>query len=134
MSPFPAGGLEGRTRGMLKVEDGCTNFCAYCIIPYARGAVRSLAPEGAVAQAKTLEAAGYQEIVVTGIELSGYGRDLPGRPGLADLVEAVCRGGPWAAGAAGFPGTQNGDRGLLPPAGGPAQPLPPLPPLPPERV
>lgn len=92
--PLPAGGLEGRTRGMLKVEDGCTNFCAYCIIPYARGAVRSLAPEGAVAQAKTLEAAGYQEIVVTGIELSGYGRDLPGRPGLADLVEAVCRAVP----------------------------------------
>ena len=40
--PLPAGGLEGRTRAMLKVEDGCTNFCAYCIIPYARGAVRSL--------------------------------------------------------------------------------------------
>ena len=92
--PLAAGGLEGRTRAMLKVEDGCTNFCSYCIIPYARGAVRSLAPEGAVAQAKTLEAAGYQEIVVTGIELSGYGRDLPGRPGLADLVEAVCRAVP----------------------------------------
>lgn len=49
--PLPAGGLEGRTRAMLKVEDGCTNFCAYCIIPYARGAVRSLPVEQAAAQA-----------------------------------------------------------------------------------
>ena len=91
---LPAGGLEGRTRAMLKVEDGCTNFCSYCIIPYARGAVRSLPPASAAAQAQALGAAGYREIVVTGIELSAYGRDLPGRPGLADLVEAVCQAVP----------------------------------------
>ena len=56
--PLPAGGLEGRTRAMLKVEDGCTNFCAYCIIPYARGAVRSLPLEQAAAQARDLAEAG----------------------------------------------------------------------------
>ncbi len=91
---LPAGGLEGRTRAMLKVEDGCTNFCAYCIIPYARGPVRSLPLDQAVAEAKALEEKGYRELVLTGIELSSYGRDLEGRPGPADLIEAVCRAVP----------------------------------------
>ena len=90
-------------------------------------------PGGAVAQAKTLEAAGYQEIVVTGIELSGYGRDLPGRPGLADLVEAVCRAVP-GRGCGWVPGTQNGDRGLCRRLAALPNLCPPLPPLPPERV
>ena len=91
---LPAGGLEGRTRAMLKVEDGCTNFCTYCIIPYARGRVLSLPMDQAVEEAKRLAAAGYREIVFTGIELSTYGRDLPGRPALIDLVEAVCQAVP----------------------------------------
>ena len=91
---LPAGGLEGRTRAMLKVEDGCTNFCAYCIIPYARGAVRSLPVEQAAAQARDLAEAGYRELVLTGIELSAYGRDLPERPGLAALIAQVCRAVP----------------------------------------
>ena len=91
---LPAGGLEGRTRAMLKVEDGCTNFCSYCIIPYARGPVRSLPLDQAVAEAKTLAEKGYRELVLTGIELSSYGRDLEGRPGPADLIEAVCRAVP----------------------------------------
>ena len=92
--PLAAGGLEGRTRAMLKVEDGCTNFCAYCIIPYARGAVRSLPVEQAAAQARDLAEAGYRELVLTGIELSAYGRDLPARPGLAALIAQVCRAVP----------------------------------------
>ncbi len=91
---LPAGGLEGRTRAMLKVEDGCTNFCTYCIIPYARGPVRSLPLEQAQAEAKRLAAAGYREIVLTGIELSSYGRDLPGRPGTVELIEVVCQAAP----------------------------------------
>lgn len=91
---LPAGGLAGRTRAMLKVEDGCTNFCAYCIIPYARGAVRSLPVEQAAAQARDLAEAGYRELVLTGIELSAYGRDLPARPGLAALIAQVCRAVP----------------------------------------
>ena len=91
---LPAGGLAGRTRAMLKVEDGCTNFCTYCIIPYARGRVRSLPLDQAAAEAARLAQEGYRELVVTGIELSGYGRDLPGRPSLAQLIEAVCRAAP----------------------------------------
>lgn len=91
---LPAGGLEGRTRAMLKAEDGCTNFCAYCIIPYARGPVRSLPLDQAEEEAKRLAAAGYQELVLTGIELSSYGRDLPGRPSPAELIERVCRAAP----------------------------------------
>lgn len=91
---LPAGGLEGRTRAMLKAEDGCTNFCAYCIIPYARGPVRSLPLDQAEEEARRLAAAGYRELVLTGIELSSYGRDLPGRPGPAELIEKVCRAAP----------------------------------------
>ena len=91
---LPAGGLEGRTRAMLKVEDGCTNFCTYCIIPYARGPVRSLPLEQAAQEAKGLAAAGYRELVLTGIELSSYGRDLPGRPGTVELIETVCQAAP----------------------------------------
>lgn len=91
---LPAGGLEGRTRAMLKAEDGCTNFCTYCIIPYARGAVRSLPLDQAAAEAARLAGEGYRELVLTGIELSGYGRDLPGRPSLAALIETVCQAAP----------------------------------------
>ena len=86
---LPAGGLASRTRAMLKVEDGCANFCAYCIIPYARGRVRSLPLAEAVAEAKRLAAEGYREIVLTGIEISSWGRDLPGEGTLIDLLEAV---------------------------------------------
>ena len=91
---LPAGGLEGRTRAMLKAEDGCTNFCAYCIIPYARGPVRSLPLDQAEEEARRLAAAGYRELVLTGIELSSYGRDLPGRPSPAELIEKVCQAAP----------------------------------------
>ncbi|MEG2000798.1 MAG: tRNA (N(6)-L-threonylcarbamoyladenosine(37)-C(2))-methylthiotransferase MtaB [Evtepia sp.] len=88
---LPAGGLEGRTRAMLKVEDGCTNFCAYCVIPYARGAVRSLAPIDVALELYRLSEQGYMEIVLTGIEISSWGRDLPGGQSLTDLVEMVCK-------------------------------------------
>ena len=91
---LPAGGMAERTRAMLKVEDGCVNFCTYCIIPYARGAVRSLPADQAAEQAKGLARQGYRELVITGIELSTYGRDLPGRPDLASLIEAVCHAVP----------------------------------------
>ena len=87
---LPAGGLAERTRAMLKVQDGCVNFCTYCIIPYTRGPVRSAPLDLAVAQAKDLAERGYKEIVITGIEIASWGVDLPGKPGLADLIEAVC--------------------------------------------
>ena len=86
---LPAGGLEGRTRALLKVEDGCSNFCSYCIIPYARGPVRSLPMGEAAIQALGLKNQGYQEIVLTGIEISSWGRDLCQGTTLIDLLEAV---------------------------------------------
>ena len=92
--PLPAGGLEGRTRAMLKVEDGCVNFCTYCIIPYARGRVRSLPIPTAVEQTRALAAEGYREIVVTGIEISSWGQDLKNGETLIDLLEAVCAAAP----------------------------------------
>jgi len=83
------GGQEGRTRAMLKVEDGCTNFCTYCIIPYARGPVRSLPMDLACEQVAALREEGYREIVITGIEISSYGRDLAGDVTLIDLLETI---------------------------------------------
>ena len=91
---LPAGGLAARTRAMLKVEDGCVNFCAYCIIPYARGPVRSLPLERAAEQAASLAAAGYREIVLTGIEISSWGADLKNGLSLVDLIETVCAAAP----------------------------------------
>ena len=92
--PLPAGGLEGRTRAMLKVEDGCVNFCTYCIIPYARGPVRSLPLQDAATQAARLAGEGYKELVLTGIEISSWGRELKDGTSLIDLVEAVCAAAP----------------------------------------
>ena len=91
---LPAGGLEGRTRAMLKVEDGCVNFCTYCIIPYARGPIRSLPLEEAKAQAAQLAAQGYRELVLTGIEISSWGREWRDGASLIDLIEAVCQAAP----------------------------------------
>lgn len=88
---LPAGSLTGRTRAMLKVEDGCGNFCTYCIIPFTRGPVRSESIPAAVAQASALAEAGYREIVLTGIEISSWGQDLEGSETLIDLMEAICR-------------------------------------------
>ena len=87
---LPAGGLEERTRAMLKVQDGCVNFCSYCIIPYTRGPVRSAPLEVCVRQAKELAEKGYREIVVTGIEIASWGVDLPGKPPMTDMLKAVC--------------------------------------------
>ena len=88
---LPPGGLEERTRAMLKVQDGCVNFCTYCIIPYTRGPVRSAPLDTALEQAKAIAAQGYREIVVTGIEIASWGVDLPGKPNLIDLAEQLCR-------------------------------------------
>lgn len=86
---LPAGGMAERTRAMLKVEDGCVNFCSYCIIPYARGPVRSLPKADAVAQTVKLRQEGYRELVITGIEICGWGRDLDTGESLIDLLESV---------------------------------------------
>lgn len=70
--------IADHTRAFLKVQDGCNQFCSYCIIPYTRGRVRSRRPEDVAAEVKTLAATGYQEIVLTGIHLSSYGIDFDG--------------------------------------------------------
>ena len=86
---LPAGAVDGRTRAMLKIQDGCDNFCSYCIIPYARGRVRSLLMKDAVKQAKELAAQGFKEIVITGIEIASYGKDFRDGTGLIDVIQAV---------------------------------------------
>ena len=91
---LPAGAYEGHARAWLKIEDGCANFCSYCIIPYSRGRVRSLEAGRAASLAAGLAAEGYKELVLTGIEIASWGFDLPGRPGLADCVCAVAGAAP----------------------------------------
>ena len=88
---LPPGGMGERTRAMLKVEDGCVNFCSYCIIPYARGPVRSLPLKAAAEQTRQLRQEGYREIVLTGIEISSWGQDLRDGTSLIDLLETVSR-------------------------------------------
>lgn len=86
---LPAGVPRGRTRALLKIEDGCDNFCAYCIIPYARGRVRSMEPQQVEREVSRLETLGVHEIVLTGIELSSYGRDLMPKTALVPLLSAL---------------------------------------------
>ena len=77
---------DSRTRATLKVQDGCVSFCTYCAIPFARGALRSRSMESCRQELTALTEKGYREIVLTGIELSEYGKDLSGRPTLNDLI------------------------------------------------
>jgi threonylcarbamoyladenosine tRNA methylthiotransferase MtaB len=88
---FPQIEEESRTRAMLKIEEGCNRFCTYCIIPFARGPVRSRLPENALAEAERLVKAGYQEIVLTGIHSGAYGEDLDGNWDLARLVQMLVK-------------------------------------------
>ena len=78
----------------LPITVGCNNFCSYCIIPYTRGPIRSAPVDVAVSQAQELARRGYREIVVTGIEIASWGADLPGKPAVTELIEAVCNAVP----------------------------------------
>ena len=78
-----------RTRAFLKIEDGCNNFCAYCIIPFVRGRVRSRSLESIRDESLKLAAAGFKEIVLTGIHVGAYGRDFGGKISLVDAVKTV---------------------------------------------
>jgi len=80
---------EGRTRAFIKIQEGCNNYCSYCIIPYARGPLRSRPPGKVIAEAQKLAAQGFQEIVLTGICTGTYGRDLEGEINLAGLLEQL---------------------------------------------
>ncbi len=77
------------TRATVKIQEGCDNRCTYCIIPAVRGPIRSRPPEDLAREIRVLRDGGFQEIVLTGIHLASYGRDLPGRPTLLDAIRTV---------------------------------------------
>ena len=81
--------IENSTRAFIKVQDGCNQFCSYCIIPFARGRIRSRSPESVAEECRRLAAGGVREIVLTGIHLSSYGRDREEQMGLLDLIRVV---------------------------------------------
>jgi threonylcarbamoyladenosine tRNA methylthiotransferase MtaB len=89
--PFPPARLAGsdRTRPILKIQDGCNNRCSYCVIPFVRGRSRSLHPGTVVQEVRALVASGAREVVMSGINLGGYGRDLTPRAELKSLVRRI---------------------------------------------
>jgi threonylcarbamoyladenosine tRNA methylthiotransferase MtaB len=82
-------GLDGRTRAFLQVQQGCDHRCTFCIIPFGRGPSRSVPLPAVVAQARALVAGGYRELVVTGVDIASYGRELPGRPSLGSMLRGL---------------------------------------------
>ncbi len=86
---LPLEEFKGRTRAVIKVEDGCNQYCSYCIIPYARGPVRSRKPGNAVREIQTLVQAGVKEVVLTGIHLGAYGEDLGSEMNLYELIKML---------------------------------------------
>ncbi len=91
---LPSGAYAGHARAYLKIQDGCDNFCTYCVIPYARGRVLSLPKEECAAEYGALAEKGYLEIVVTGIEVAAWGKDLKTGEGLIDALEAMSAAAP----------------------------------------
>jgi threonylcarbamoyladenosine tRNA methylthiotransferase MtaB len=85
----PAESLSGRARASLKIQDGCDSFCSYCIVPFARGPIRSLVPSKVIESLHDLSEAGYREAVITGIHLSKYGTDLGKDRTLKDLLKRI---------------------------------------------
>lgn len=86
---LPVQRFGDRTRAFLRVQDGCNNFCTYCIVPYTRGPSRSLPLDEVLDQAAVFVAEGYREIVITGIHVGMYGKDLPEKPGCAELMRQL---------------------------------------------
>jgi threonylcarbamoyladenosine tRNA methylthiotransferase MtaB len=91
MRPHVIDSIEGRTRAFVQVQNGCDHRCTFCIIPFGRGNSRSLAVEEVVAQARRLVDNGYREIVLTGVDITGYGADLEGTPRLGAMVKRILR-------------------------------------------
>ena len=83
-------GMTERTRAYVKIQDGCDNFCSYCIIPYARGPVRSRKYENIIKEVNRLVQMGFEEIVLTGISVASYGKDLKENITLGDVIKEVC--------------------------------------------
>jgi threonylcarbamoyladenosine tRNA methylthiotransferase MtaB len=88
-TPQNAGMEDGRTRPILKIQDGCNNRCSYCVIPFVRGRSRSLAPDVVIEEVSKLVEAGAKEIVLSGINLGSYGRDFVPRVALGDVVQRI---------------------------------------------
>jgi threonylcarbamoyladenosine tRNA methylthiotransferase MtaB len=84
-------GFEGRSRAFLQVQNGCDHRCTFCIIPYGRGPSRSVPAGAVVRQARHMVEQGYAEVVLTGVDLTSYGKDLPGQPTLGQLVRRLLR-------------------------------------------
>jgi threonylcarbamoyladenosine tRNA methylthiotransferase MtaB len=78
-----------KTRAVVKVQDGCNNFCTYCIIPYAKGRVRSRKPENVINEIKSVVNRGTKEVVITGIHIASYGLDFERQYRLIDLLEEI---------------------------------------------
>ncbi|TDI56264.1 MAG: tRNA (N(6)-L-threonylcarbamoyladenosine(37)-C(2))-methylthiotransferase MtaB [Alphaproteobacteria bacterium] len=90
-APHMVDGLEGRTRAFVQVQNGCDHRCTFCIIPYGRGNSRSVPMGAVVDQVRRLVANGYREAVLTGVDITSWGADLPGAPRLGKLVRAILR-------------------------------------------
>src|SRR5690606_17507800 len=84
-------GMDGRARAFVQVQNGCDHRCTFCIIPYGRGPSRAVAMGAVVEQIKRLVGNGYREVVLTGVDITSYGPDLPGQPTLGKLVQAILR-------------------------------------------
>ncbi len=91
LAPHMVDRLAGRSRAFVQVQQGCDHDCTFCIIPRGRGPSRSLPAEAVVAQVRRLVAAGYREVVLTGVDLTSWGRDLVGRSALGTLVRRILR-------------------------------------------
>jgi threonylcarbamoyladenosine tRNA methylthiotransferase MtaB len=88
-APHLVDGLDGRTRAFVQVQQGCDHRCTFCVIPYGRGNSRSLPVGAIVEQVRALVARGYREVVLTGVDISSFGRDLPGQPTLGALIRRL---------------------------------------------
>jgi len=82
-------GFDGHARAFVQVQNGCDHRCTFCIIPFARGNSRSVAIDGIVEQVRKLAAGGYREIVLTGVDITSYGADLPGQPTLGQMIRRL---------------------------------------------
>lgn len=89
--PLPVDRFSGRTRAYLRIQDGCNNFCSYCIVPYSRGRSRSLPTAAVFDQVEKFAREGYREMVITGINVGKYGLDLDEKQNIYSLLESLCR-------------------------------------------
>jgi threonylcarbamoyladenosine tRNA methylthiotransferase MtaB len=89
LAPPPIDGFDGRARAFLQIQQGCDHRCTFCVIPLGRGDNRSLPIGAVVAQARRLVAQGYRELLLTGVDICGFGGDLPGRPSLGQLARRL---------------------------------------------